>query len=452
MSLINDMLRDLEQRRNKEVQQKPVSTPTAVAKTNRRRLLLLAGAGLFTILTVLLVAGWVYSPTRQMTEPIAAVESSAETVNTPAPDPSRPPSAVAAQSGHTTAATMESQPLLLAVTITEQEHQLLLELEFNQLPDTSEIRPVPNEGRVSILLQNTHIKQGLSLPQPRLEKIDGISLLPTPSGLELIIATNSQEQITTTQRLEPRTGKLHIGLSFASDVARAAGAEKGASEDSPQPVDAVPEPQVVTQPEQRSASPSALVRSSPRPQTDEQLYQRGLQQLQRRDLLGAQQSFDAVLQINPQRLAARLELVGVLQRLGDERRFLKVIEEGLQLHPGQSDLRKLYAHHLLFSQRHREGLDLLEKAPFPTVKDEPEYHALRAAIYQELGEYAEAAEVYARLLEQRPRESLWWMGLAIALEQQGLTGGARDAYRTALDVSGLRPDLESFVRERLQSL
>ena len=449
MSLINDMLRDLEHRRNKEVHQEPIVTATVVAKKNRRRLLLVIGTGLFT---VLLGAGWFFSSTGQVAEPIAAVEPSTEAMNAVVTEQSQLLPAVVKQSGPATELITDFQPLLSAVTLAEQENQLLLELEFNQLPDMAEIRSVPNEGRVSILLQNTHIKQGLSLPQPRLEKIDGISLLPTTSGLELIIATKSQQQITTTQRLEPRTGKLHIGLSFASASAGADRFKHGASEGSSPPVVAVSEPQAVTQPEQRSAPSPSLVRSSPLPQTDEQLYQRGLQQLQRRDLVGAQQSFNAALQVNPQRLAARLELVSVLQRLGDERGALALIEEGLQLYPDHPDLRKLYAHHLLFSQRHREGLDLLERAPLPPVKDDPEYHALRAAIYQELGEYSQAAEVYARLLDQRPRESLWWMGLAIALEQQGLIGGARDAYRAALDVSGLRPDLERFVRERLQHL
>ncbi|MFO7766975.1 MAG: tetratricopeptide repeat protein [Pelovirga sp.] len=453
MSLINDMLRDLEERRNKEVQQQTASTPAAVKHNKTKRLLLIIGAGFFTVLIALLVTGWLYFPAYQVSEPMAAVEVSSQGVARADPEPVVPTLSGVPPAAQPAPLTRDSQPLLSEVILREESEQLLLELVFNQLPDTAEIRPLPQEGRVSILLQNTHIRQGLVMPQPQTEKVSAISLLPGPAGLELSVATGSQQQITTTQKLEPGTERLYIGLRFAPAPATKQGAQKNAAATvSPTPAAAVPEVPAATKQEQKIPSSPALVRHAPQVQSEEELYQRGLQQLRQGDLPGAREYFAKVLQLDPQRLPARLELVSVLQQLGAEQEALMLINEGLQYHPLQPDLRKLYAHHLIFLQDYREGLALLEKTPLPAFTADPDYHALRAAAYQELGEYPRAAEVYVRLLELRPHQALWWLGLAIALEQQGQTGGARDAYQTALDVSGLRPDLEKFIRERLQHL
>jgi MSHA biogenesis protein MshN len=302
-------------------------------------------------------------------------------------------------------------------------------------------------------LPDMHLQQGLVIPQPQNKNISNISLVPTSAGLDLIIATVAGLQIATSQYLESHNARLVIGFEFLAGTAAQGSAISADKTDSA--LIALP-PAIVAEPQSAPALTPAvtatLVRTQPAPQTDEQLYRRGLQQVRQGDLRAAQESFTGSLRINPELLAARLELIGVLQRLTHEQEAVRVIQEGLQRQPAQPELRKLLAHHLLSAQHYQDALTQLETAPVPAVAADPDYHALRAALYQELGEYPQAGLLYAQLLEQRPREPLWWMGLAIALDQQGLSGGARDAYRTALDVSGLRPDLEQFVRKRLQHL
>lgn len=447
MSLVNDMLRDLEQRRNKEAQQKPVSVPTTTARPRRKKYVKLVGGGLLVCAaTLIVVAGWFFLSYPQTIERPGAASRVTAVADSQVAKPIQPLSAMTQQGDQAIPLVADSQPLLSAIILVEQEDQLLLELMFSHLPDQAEIRSGAGEGRVSIMLQNTHIKPGLVLPQPQMEQVSGISLLPTVTGLELIVAIRTHEQPTTTQSVEPRADKLRIGLNFPASP------EVFTPVVVSEPTVVVPEPDSLPQPKSQAEVLPAIVRSSPPIETDEYLYQRGLRSLQSGDPAAAQQSFTAALRINPKRLAARLELVAVLQNLGDEQGVLDAIREGLEHEPNQPDLRKLYAHHLILVQRYSEAQRVIEREPLPALKDDPDYHALRAAMYQELGEYARAAEVYVQLLEQRPREPLWWMGLAIALEQQGLNGGARDAYRTALDVRGLRPDLENFVRERLQYL
>ncbi len=454
MSLINDMLRDLEQRRKQEAQQGPVSAPTPVnRKPVGQRLMLTVGA-LALLLLLLLAAGWAYYLPKPFTPDVevakVAPTDSEEALNLLPLEITTPA---------TPALKVEPvaliHPLLTSVNLVEDDLKLQLELAFDQLPARAEIRSRPQEGQVLIRLPDTYLQQSLVIPQPQNDQIRNISLVPTSAGLDLIVTVAAGQQIATSQRLEPLASMLYIGLEFPVEIISAVDTDTEVTDKAP--ITAVAEPVMAVAPPNPAAaitqvvSPT-LIRSQPLVETDEQLYQRGLQQVRQGDRHAARENLSAALRMNPELLPARLELIGVLQQLAEESQALRVIQDGLRLNPGQPELRKLVAHSLLSLQQHQAALTQLDADPVPAVAADPDYHALRAAIYQEVGEYAQAAQLYARLLEQRPREPLWWLGLAIALEQQGLATGARDAYRTALDVSGLRPDLERFVQERLQQL
>ncbi len=450
MSLINDMLRDLEQRRKQEPQQGSASVPTPVNSRLRKQRLMLT-FGPLVLLLMLLVAGWAYYLPKPVAPDVNLAVSGLQEELSPLP----PELAVPAPSALKSDAAPVVYPLLTSLSLDGEGQYLQLELTFDQLPARAEVRALPQVGQVLIRLPDTRLQQGLVIPQPQHEQISRISLMPTAAGLDVIIAVAAGQQIATSQRLDPLASMLFIGLDFP--VATAAADKAGAEgiDNAPTTAVAVPVTPVTTPNPVPAVSPAvspALIRTQSQTETDEQLYRRGLQQVRQGHLSAARDNLSAALRINPEFLVARLELIGVLQQLADEQHFVAVIEEGLTLHPTQPELRKLIAHYLLSLQQYQAALIRLEADPVPAVAADPDYHALRAAIYQELGEYPRSGQLYARLLEQRPRESLWWLGLAIALEQQGLATGARDAYRTALDVSGLRPDLEKFVRERLQYL
>lgn len=451
MSLINDMLRDLEQRRKQEAQQKPLSSSVAVnRKSVKKRPPLIPGT-LVVLMMVMLVAGWTYYLPKESVSPLKVAASAVHDGAIEAPPSTTVTPALVLGSEPLTSAS----PLLMAVNLVDDAQQVQLELTFNLFPAGVEIRSLPEEGRVLIRLPATQLKQGVVVPQPQRDNISKISMVPTSAGLDLIIALVAGQHVATSQHFDQHRAKLVIGLDFPPlpsvevladsevKIETTSAALPPAPEVKPNVGPALTPAATLTQP---------LVRTQRLPETDEQLYQLGLQQLRQGDLRAAQENFAGALRTNPEHLTARLELIGVLQRRADEQSALRLIQEGLQLQPAQPELRKLFAHHLLYQQRHHEALAQLEQVPIPVVGADPDYHALRAAIYQELGDYPRAALLYAQLLEQRPREHLWWLGLAIALEQQGMSSGARDAYRTALEGSGLRPDLERFVHERLQHL
>ncbi|MBD1401416.1 tetratricopeptide repeat protein [Pelovirga terrestris] len=451
MSLINDMLRDLEQRRKQEPQQGAAAAPTPVhSRPGKHRLMPVLGA-LGLLLMLLLVAGWSYYLPRPVAPDVNLAAAGLQEELNPSP---LEPAALETSILKSDPAPL-IHPLLTSVNLVQEDQRLQLELTFNPLPAHAEIRALPQQGQVLIRLPETQLQSGLVVPQPQHDLIRHISLMPTAAGLDVIVAVAAEQPIATSQRLDPLASMLFIGLELPGTTPAAVEAGAEVIIRTPVTVSALPVASVATPNSTPAVSPlvsPAPIRTQPLAETDQQLYQRGLQQVREGNLGAARDNLTTALHLNPELLVARLELIGVLQRLADEQQALRVIEEGLTFHPAQSELRKLIAHYLLSLQQYQPALTRLEADPLPALAADPDYHALRAVIYQELGEYSRSAQLYARLLEQRPRESLWWLGLAIALEQQGLATGARDAYRTALDVSGLRPDLEKFVRERLQYL
>ena len=128
------------------------------------------------------------------------------------------------------------------------------------------------------------------------------------------------------------------------------------------------------------------------------------------------------------------------------------VQQGLSLAPGNPDLRKIYARLLLDDRRQNEAINLLKTKPVPSVVQDLEYHALLAALYQESGQFNVASSVYAQLLQVRPQEALWWMGMAISLEQSGNSDSARNAYQKAVSLAGLSPDLQNYIHGRLRAL
>lgn len=117
-----------------------------------------------------------------------------------------------------------------------------------------------------------------------------------------------------------------------------------------------------------------------------------------------------------------------------------------------SPLRMEDARRLVERGAFAEARSLLLQSPQPALYEEPEYYALLAATQQRLGRYDEAVAGYRQLLLVFPENGTWWMGLGIALESNGQRTEAGDGYRRALATPGLRPELAQYVRQRLAAL
>jgi|GEM_PF-1404508 len=88
----------------------------------------------------------------------------------------------------------------------------------------------------------------------------------------------------------------------------------------------------------------------------------------------------------------------------------------------------------------------------PPLASYPDYYALLASYYQQQGYMEQAAKVYRQLLEFDPGVSQWWAGLGVSLDRSKNYTEAARAYRQALQLPGLPPALIQFSRQRLQVL
>ncbi|MGH8354525.1 MAG: tetratricopeptide repeat protein, partial [Pseudomonas sp.] len=88
----------------------------------------------------------------------------------------------------------------------------------------------------------------------------------------------------------------------------------------------------------------------------------------------------------------------------------------------------------------------------PALADDPAYHALLAASYQQTGQWRESAALYQQLVALRPSQGAWQLGLGIALEQLGEAREAAQHYRLAQQGQGLDDGARRFAAERAAAL
>lgn len=136
---------------------------------------------------------------------------------------------------------------------------------------------------------------------------------------------------------------------------------------------------------------------------------------------------------------------------GDQQRLLTWLPAQLAQLPDDSELRLLLARAQLQAGDTEGAVATLEQNP-PRLEQEPTYFALLAASYQQTGQWQNSAELYRRMTALRPAQSTWQLGLAIALEQLDQPAEAGRHYRQALQGQGLDDSARRFASERAKAL
>ncbi len=454
MSLINQMLRDLEKRRETDSGSLSAGEqPAAVGSTlPKRRLLWLITVG-FMLFTVVWIAGAMV-PGRQ-SSPIVELVSPVEKKIIPVNAPLTP---VAGAVVHLRDKAGEQitpeQPIgedpvqvktfkFLNLDVLETGKSARLMLEFDRLPDFEIAENNENSNHLSVFLAKVAHE-----PLPMLSQIEGAlvkNIKLEPQDSDLWVSVELSCPIRVKSLVLPADSfhgqRLLIELT---EVSRPSSAEIAAAEAAKSRV--VSHEKVVST--QRVKKVSQTLSSE---HQAKMAYVKGLEELQSGDQMAAESSLQRALLLHPAFLAARLQLADLLQGRSN-RQAKELLLTGLSQQPGHAGLRKRLARVLITESKPVPALDLLQKSPVPAVNEDQEYHALLAAVLQETGQYAAAAESYASLLRVNSRQPLWWLGRGIALEQSGKPNQARDAYRRALALQGLRQDLQDYVRGRLQAL
>ncbi len=160
------------------------------------------------------------------------------------------------------------------------------------------------------------------------------------------------------------------------------------------------------------------------------------------------------LEIDPRLIPARLMLAGLEAKDGRIQSALALLDTGLTLQPnhsGRLSLVRLKARILIDAGHTDRALEVLKKNT-PPVSADPGYHALLAGLEVQAGHYRRAAHQYAALLVVNPDRAVWWLGLGIALDQSRQDRAALRAYQNALQHPGLSSAATTYARRRLKAL
>ena len=206
----------------------------------------------------------------------------------------------------------------------------------------------------------------------------------------------------------------------------------------------VPENQVITR-------PSRIPATTPYGMAEE-AYLDGKWALEQGRVNLAARSLQEALNLYPGHLPARELLVRILGKDGKSGEAMFLLAEGLDIAPDYIAFKKSYARLLADQGDYDMAIKVMLSGGLPTVEDDPEAYVVLANLYQRLGEPFLTAQTYRNLLVAWPQTGAFWVGLGSALEGQGLPVEAVECYRRALATKNLRQDLSRFAEKRLQQL
>lgn len=183
----------------------------------------------------------------------------------------------------------------------------------------------------------------------------------------------------------------------------------------------------------------------------QQKLDRAVELLEQGEGRRAEQLLQEALVLNPESVSARQQLAAYYYGRGFSSQALRLLRDGLSYTPNNARLVMLKARIYEESNRPDEALRVLKgvRAELPQHTD---LVTLRAALANETGDYREAAASYQALVDWRPTNGVWWLGLAIARDYLDEPLTARAAYREALNDPELNEDSRRFALQRLEAL
>ena len=149
--------------------------------------------------------------------------------------------------------------------------------------------------------------------------------------------------------------------------------------------------------------------------------ERARQQIEAGDLAAAEETVTQRLASHPDDRAARELQIGLLLRGGRYDAALVAIDEGLQGHPDDRKLRLIKARLLAQRGETGPAIELLQAITAQPPASREALQML-GALHQQRQDYVAAIEVYRQLVTTTPAAGAAWVGLAIALDGKGQDG------------------------------
>jgi len=148
-------------------------------------------------------------------------------------------------------------------------------------------------------------------------------------------------------------------------------------------------------------------------------------------------------------VASRQLLVKLLLEAKNTDEAMQVLRDGISGQPAQLG----WAMSLARLQVDRGELDDAWKTldhSLTAAGNNPDYLGFAANVLQRLGRHDEAAEQYRKATRISPADGRWWLGLGWCLDAQGQTAEARDAFVRARQSGNLSPELITLIDQKLR--
>lgn len=444
MSLVNDMLNDLEQRRSKPPAESSSQlqwlTGRRGSTKNRWPLRLTLCISLVLVLAALAWLATIYRPDEGLAKAQAIIDDAA--ANT------------AAEKKSGAVATVAAKPKLELIRAQKNGAQIKLLLQLDRVPSYQ----VHNNGDSLVIhlrdVQAHLPKQLGDLIQP----VESINVRRSGADLLIHVALSAPVELQSALKLQPQV-QLEVDLRVAAAVLAEAAepnpaaspALNGASNQ---------QNNAAFETAQKTPAAKPIAKSIPTlktrlPLTLQQQDKRAAKEARNRLQLGqpkvAEQLLMALLSTYPSAPESSQLLLALLldqQRLAEAEQHLQALANNKQL---SLPLLQLKARLFLLQGNTASAVRLLQSQQ-PMIQVNPEYYELLALASQRDKQYRLSEQVYKALLNIDSGKGDWWAGLAIAQELQGQKADARHHYRQAMQANRTSDALRQYAQQRYQAL
>lgn len=458
MSLVNDMLRDLDRRGRPDQKQGRVNAVFSRSEPPRRRtgmlvLIVIAAAGI----ALGLVAAWLYARRApdlpSLDFPVASFD--AAPAASPAPEPS---------------------PALVRVNVVERPGGFALAAFFTERLNYELLQQ--DHKVLSVLIPRATVVEGYEKTD-----LEGLDVIETSAGLSINVVDEEGVEFSVGVNNESPLPSLMISMdrparpapstsapspvgesmpkahAFPATLTLPGSARALAGDPAPPSSPAAPSSAGLGEGTSGGAVPASSAASKPAEgrrvpsfdERDREAGRRAAALAQRGEVAEALRDLLAFVSANPEAHHSREILVTLLIGRQDLERAHALLAEGLALAPADSGFRKLQARLYLREGEVQEALALLGRQA-PPLEEDVEYHDLLATLLQQAGDHAAAVSAYQSLLRADPSQGRWWTAMAISHEALGNSREAMASYQAALRIPGLDPRLKQYGQERLNSL
>jgi len=99
-----------------------------------------------------------------------------------------------------------------------------------------------------------------------------------------------------------------------------------------------------------------------------------------------------------------------------------------------------------------QALSILNRYPFNNKTPTPEFYALYAATLEFNGKHAEAATIYKNLVKQSPENPTWLLGYGISAMNDHQYELAKSIFQTLVDIRELNPEISNYAEQQIEKI